>query len=87
MSSPGNGSTLTSSSATFQWTAGVGVQQYVLWIGSSGVGSRNIYMMNPGTNTSTTVTNLPTDGRTLNVRLWSLVGGVWQYNDYTYAAL
>ena len=30
---------------------------------------------------------LPTDGRTLNVRLWSLVNGAGLYNDYTYTAL
>jgi hypothetical protein len=29
---------------------------------------------------------LPTDGRTLYVRLWSLVSGAWQFNDYTYTA-
>jgi hypothetical protein len=29
---------------------------------------------------------LPTNGSTVYVRLWSLVGGVWQWNDYEYQA-
>jgi hypothetical protein len=28
--------------------------------------------------------NLPATSTTLYVRLWSLVGGVWQFIDYTY---
>ena len=40
-----------------------------------------------GASTSYTATGLPTDGRTLYVRLWSLVSGIWQFNDYTYTAL
>ena len=70
---------------TFQWTAGTATQ-YGLWIGSTGVGSSNL-VGTGGTSTSYTATGLPTDGRTLNVRLWSLVSGIWQFNDYTYTAL
>ncbi|MCC6419219.1 MAG: hypothetical protein IT429_13370 [Gemmataceae bacterium] len=84
MTSPANGTTLGSSSVTFQWTAGAGTQ-FGLWIGSTGAGSSNLGTAAPVT-TSHTVTGLPTDGRTLNVRLWSLVGGVWLFNDYTYTA-
>jgi hypothetical protein len=29
---------------------------------------------------------LPTTGGTIYVRLWSLIAGVWQANDYTYTA-
>jgi hypothetical protein len=32
------------------------------------------------------VTGLPTDGRTLYVRLWTMLNGGWQFNDYTYKA-
>jgi len=85
MISPANGSTLTSSSVTFQWSAG-SATQYGLWIGSTGVGSSNLATPPAGTNTSYTATGLPTDGRTLYVRLWSLINGVWQFNDYTYVA-
>jgi len=33
-----------------------------------------------------TVLVLAPSGATLYVRLWSNVGGFWQYNDYTYTA-
>ena len=32
------------------------------------------------------VAGLPTNGSTVYVRLSFLVGGVWQWNDYTYVA-
>ncbi|MCC6419218.1 MAG: hypothetical protein IT429_13365, partial [Gemmataceae bacterium] len=84
MTSPASGSALTSSSATFQWAAGAGTQ-FGLWIGSTGPGSRDLAAVAPAA-TSYTATGLPADGRTLNVRLWSLVGTVWQSQDYTYTA-
>src|ERR1019366_4898703 len=84
MTSPASGATLTSSTVTFQWTAGTATQ-YGLWIGSTGVGSYNL-VQTGGTSTSYVATGLPTDGRTLNVRLWSLVNGAWQSSDYTYTA-
>jgi len=52
-------------------------------VGTTGAGSSNIF---GGTVTgqSKSVTGIPTTGGTLNVRLYSLIGGVWQYVDYTY---
>jgi len=35
---------------------------------------------------STTVTGLPTDGRTIHVRLWFRIAGSWQSADYLYVA-
>ena len=32
------------------------------------------------------MTGLPSDGSTVYVTLWSLVGGTWTYNEYTYTA-
>ncbi|MEX0406943.1 S8 family serine peptidase [Aquibium sp. LZ166] len=84
MTSPTPGSTL-GSSATFVWTTGSGVSQYWLYVGSTGVGSFNIYQASQGTSTSKTVTGLPSTG-TIYVRLWSLISGSWQWNDYTYKA-
>jgi hypothetical protein len=84
MTSPAPGSTLTSSSVTFQWTAG-GAAQYGLWIGTTGAGSNNITSTG-GTTQSFSATGLPTNGETLYVRLWSQVSGVWQFTDYTYTA-
>jgi len=86
LTSPTPGSTLTSNSATFQWTAGTGVTQYVLGIGSTGVGSYNLFNSTPITATQASVTGLPTNGETLYARLYSWINGAWQYNDYTYSA-
>jgi len=84
MSTPAPGSTLTGSSATFTWTAGTGVTQYTIHVGSTGVGSDNISAPGALTGTSYTVSNIPTTGGTLYVRLYSLIAGAWQYTDYTY---
>ena len=84
MSSPANNSTLPVS-ATFQWFPGVDVQQYTLNIGSQ-PGASDIYGQNQGRNTSVTVSGLPTDGRALYVRLYSLIEGNSLYKDYSYVS-
>jgi len=86
MSTPAPSSTLTGSSATFTWTTGTGVSQYLIHVGTTGPGSYNV--VNTGTlhTTSTTITGIPTTGATLNVRLYSFINSAWQYNDYTYTA-
>src|SRR5207253_2776388 len=70
---------------------GCNVTAYFLYIGST-PGAFDLYFQSQGTQLTTMVNNLPTDGRTLYVRLWSLFTGAsdiasgWQYNDYTYKA-
>ena len=83
MVSPTPGSTLGGSSVTFNWTAGAGVTQYTLYLGSS-PGAHDIAFVNAGSLTSTTVSNIPTAGHTLFVTLYSLINGVYQQNAYTY---
>ncbi len=83
ITSPASGSTLTSSSVTFTWSSGTGVSEYWLYVGST-PGSYDIYNKSQGTNLSTTITGLPTDGRTLYVTLFSAFGGGWPFNPYTY---
>ena len=83
MSSPTPSSTLTGSSATFSWTAGSQVKQYDLHVGTTGVGSSNIFA-GTVTGQSMSVTGIPTSGGTLYVRLYSLIADTWQYSDYTY---
>jgi len=86
ITSPPPGSTLTSSTATFQWSSGTGVTNYYLYVGKS-VGTNDIYDSNGGLNLSSTVTDLPTDGSKLYVRLWWVAAdGAWHYVDYTYTA-
>src|SRR5688572_1865965 len=73
----------TAATVQFQWTGGSGVSTYWLSIGTT-TGGANLYDANQGLNLGVTVSGLPMDGRTLYVRLYSFIDGVWQFNDYTY---
>jgi hypothetical protein len=84
MTSPVNGSTLTSTTQTFVWT-NVGAPQYWLYVGTT-PGANNMYSKSMGTATSITLNGLPSDGRMIYVRLWTLSGSTWLYNDYSYRA-
>jgi hypothetical protein len=85
MSTPTPGSTLSGASVTFTWSAGSGASAYWLDVGPSpGVGS--YFGQNVALATSQAVSGIPTDGSIVAVRLWTLLGGVWQYNDYSYTA-
>jgi flagellar hook assembly protein FlgD len=82
--SPAPGSTLTSGTVTFTWTASdVPGTQYQLQIGTNGQGSNNIYISPPLNGTSVTV-NVPTTGGTLYVGLSQGTTGPWLYTPYTY---
>ena len=85
MTSPAPGSTLTSASTTFTWSAGSGgVTGYYLWVGTS-AGTANLANIGV-TGTSATV-NLPTSGATIYVELWTnLSSGALISNSYTYTA-
>ncbi len=85
MQSPAPGSTFTSSSVTFAWTAGT-ANSYQLYVGNT-LGGHDIYSSGQVSVLSKTVSNLPVDGRTIYVRLWSLIGITWYARDYTYHAL
>ena len=85
ITSPVGGSTLTGASTTFTWSAGTGVSQYKLAIGSTAGGS-DLYAGNEGTRLTKTVT-LPTDGRTIYVQLsFTKDGSNWTSSNYTYTA-
>src|SRR6266403_628323 len=84
MLNPPPGSTFTSSSVTFNWSAG-SATAYILVVGSSLHGS-DIYNSGIVTVHSKTVNNIPTDGRTIYVTLGSQVNGSWTYKNYTYKA-
>ncbi|MBI5687758.1 MAG: leucine-rich repeat protein [Verrucomicrobia bacterium] len=79
-----NGATLGSASANFTWDAGAGVSQYALWVGSS-AGGHDLAALATGTNLSQSLT-LPSDGRQIYVRLWSLINGTWKQNNYVFTA-
>jgi hypothetical protein len=83
MVSPVPGSAFTSSSVTFNWTAG-NATAYALLVGSSQNGS-DIYSSGI-IHTQTVTVNVPTDGRAIFVVLASQVNGSWNFNRYNYTA-
>jgi hypothetical protein len=92
MSTPTPGSTLTGSTVTFTWTAGCNVYQYYLFVGTT-AGANNLYAQSQGTNLTGTVTNVPGNGSTVYVRLWTYLNTAtngsaagWHFVDYTYTA-
>ena len=86
ITSPASGSTLTSSSVTFTWSSGTSATEYALRLGTSGVGSNNLWYSPVTMLRSVTVNGLPTNGATIYARLYSLVNGTWQPVDTTYKA-
>ncbi len=88
LTTPTPGSILTGSTVTFDWTAGSpGPYSYWIDIGSSAGGNNYYSSGNLGNVTTTTVYTLPTDGSTVYVTLYTLIGGSWHGNSYTYTAL
>ncbi len=87
MISPAPNSRFTSTSVTFNWSAGSGATNYWLYVGST-LGGSEYYNSNSLSSSvlSRSVTNLPSTGRQLYVRLWTYVNGGWQYNDYSYTS-
>jgi len=86
MQTPTPGSTLTGSSVTFTWTAGAGASNYWLDVGSNPGGNQYLQSGPLGNVLTTTVSTLPTNGSTIYVTLYSLIGNVWQGNPYTFMA-
>jgi hypothetical protein len=86
MTSPTPNSTLTASSQQFTWTAGTLSTAYWIDAGSTPEGNNYFQSGNIGNVTTYNVTNLPTDGSTIYITLWSYVNGSWLYNEYTYIA-
>ncbi len=79
------GDTLSGATVTFTWDPGLEATQYFIWIGSS-AGTYDLYLEDQGTHLSATISGLPINGSTLYFRLWSRIDGVWEYNDYSFAA-
>ena len=84
ITSPAPGSTL-GTSATFNWTAGTGVTERYLMVGTT-LGGSNIYAGYQGAGLSRAVSGLPTGGVTVYVRLMSYISGSWVINNYTYTS-
>ncbi|MDH5510814.1 MAG: hypothetical protein OEZ32_10735, partial [Nitrospinota bacterium] len=87
MASPSPGSTLPGTTVTFAWSAAPGATLYQIWVGTA-AGSFDLGAFPAAGTTalSTVATGLPGDGSTVYVRLYSQIGGVFYFNDYTYTA-
>jgi hypothetical protein len=86
LTTPTPGSTLAGSTVTFTWTAGAGPTEYQLELGTTGVGSSNLYNSGATTATTETVSGLPTTGVKVYARLYQMIDAKWQSTDYTYTA-
>lgn len=86
MVSPAPGALLPGPKATFTWSAGTGGTAYYLWLGSTAPGSNNLGSTGQSKATSATFTNLPTNGETIFVRLFTNFNGVQTHLDYTYTS-
>ena len=86
ITTPTPGSTFTGSTVTFDWTAGTGASAYWLDVGNVPGGNQYFQSGNLGNVLTVAVNNLPTNGSTVYVTLYSLVGGQWVANAYTYTA-
>ncbi len=84
ITSPVNGSTLSSSTVTFEWQD-IGAAAYYLRVGTT-KGWRNIIYRGrlSGNKTAKTIRNIPTNGETIYVRLYSRKNRRWKFNDYKY---
>jgi hypothetical protein len=87
ISSPASGSHFTGTSETFSWSSPTGATGYALWLGTTGVGSHDLYYGGIHTATSLTVNGLPTNGEKIYARLTTVFGSVQQTADYTYYAV
>jgi uncharacterized protein YkwD len=85
ITSPTPGSTLPGSTVTFRWSSATGAQEYFLYVGTS-QGANNIYGASQGLNLSRSVSNIPRNGSTIYVRIWTRTSSGWAYNDYTFRA-
>jgi hypothetical protein len=83
---PTQGSTLSGTSVAFTWTPGNTATHFELWLGTTGVGSSNLYNSGNVTVTTETVSGLPSNGQPVYARLYYLINGTWQPVDYTYTA-
>jgi predicted outer membrane repeat protein len=80
---PGPSTTVGASNVTFQWNFGTGISLYQLALSATTPGASDLFSYK-GTNTYVTVPTLPANGVPFYARLYSLINGTWQYNDYVY---
>jgi uncharacterized protein YkwD len=77
-------STLLLGNVNFQWSTGTNAQEYRITVGTTRGGTQ-VTDASTGLTRSKAI-NVGTARRTLYVRLYTRIAGVWQYNDYVYRA-
>jgi serine protease len=87
INTPTPSTTLTKTSQAFTWSGGTGATAYELTAGSSPFGTQYYSSGNLGNVVTATAGNLPSNGSTIYVTLYSLVGTTWYSNQYNYTAL
>ncbi len=84
ITSPSPGSRLPGSAVTFRWSTSGDFPSY--WF-SANRGSPGWFInSSAGSNSSITLTNIPTDGGNIIVRLYSQNGSSWVYADFSFTA-
>ncbi len=86
ITNPAPGSTLPGPIVTFNWSAGMQSTAYWLDIGNVPGGNQYFQSGNLGNVLQVTVNGLPTDGSQVFATLYSLIGGQWIANSYTFTA-
>jgi len=85
MTSPTPGGTFSGTSVTFFWTTISGAS-YSIFLGTTGVGSYDLYDSGEKAATSITINGLPTNGETIYARINTFLNGTLVHADYTYVA-
>jgi len=86
LTSPSADSTLPGPAATFSWPAATGATGYELRLGSTGVGSYNVWTSQITTANSVTFSGLPMNGETIYAQLLTDYNGTWVRTNVTYTA-
>jgi len=76
------------SNVKFEWDSGIDAAEYKLSIATTKElleSNPDVYDSSVGLNRSIEVSGIPSCGD-LQLRLWSKIGGVWCYKDYTYVS-
>ena len=84
MTSPTPGSTLNTATVTFNWIKYGGTFVTFLQIGTTPGGYDLANTVPSATAVAYTATNVPLNGNKIYVRLWSVLDGTQEYDDYTY---
>jgi len=81
---PADGAVAADMTQPITWTSVANPEWYYLYVGTT-PGAKDLVDTGGVHTTSYLATGLPS-GRTLYARIWSAVGGIWQYRDSTFTA-